>query len=310
MFANEHYTRSKNYFCIMNKKYLSILVVALLAVFVSVYSANKTTGTFSGSRKELLLRELGHELLRSSGDDSSRVMPIKEVAANEYRIIFENQLSLEPDSIITIVNRTVRKSNFPGNYSVNVIDCKTTENVYGFIRSVSGKDDIIACQGRSLPIGCYFINLKFSADNNNNSSRPTTLLLGGLALATLLLAGIHYYSKQKRTALAEESPSDGGSRSIAIGKYNFHAEQNYLELGAEKIPLTNKETKLLSLFAASINTVLDRDLLQKEVWENEGVIVTRSLDMFVSKLRKKLQDDPAVKIVNIPGKGYKLEVTA
>ena len=293
----------------MNKKYLFILTVALLAIFISVYSANKTSG-FRGSGKELLLRQLGHQLLLSAGDDSSRVMPIKELAADEYRIIFENQLSLKPDSIIRIVGRIVQQSNFPGNYSVNVIDCKTTENVYGFMKTITGKNDIVPCQGRTLPMGCYFIDLKFSAADNNN--RSLILLLGGLALATLLLAGISYYSKQKKTAVAvaEQIPVAAGDQPVRIGRYNFHAQQNYLELGADKIPLTNKETKLLALFASSINTVVDRDTLQKDVWENEGVIVTRSLDMFVSKLRKKLQDDPAVKIVNIPGKGYKLEVTA
>lgn len=292
----------------MYKKFPLILAIALLAVFISVYSANKTSGDFRGSGKELLLRQLGHQLLLSAGDDSSRVMPIKELAANEYRIIFENQLSLEPDSIIRIVNQTVQKSSFPGNYSVNVIDCKTTENVYGFMRSVSGKDDIITCQGRSLPMGCYFIDIKFSAATGND--RPTALIIGGFTLAALLLAGIYFYSKRKKAAVQKESSLTTGITFIPIGRYSFYAQQNYLALGREHIPLTNKETKLLALFAASINTVIDRDTLQKEVWENEGVIVTRSLDMFVSKLRKKLQEDASVKIVNIPGKGYKLEVTA
>ena len=50
--------------------------------------------------------------------------------------------------------------------------------------------------------------------------------------------------------------------------------------------------------------------LQKEIWEDEGVIVGRSLDMFISKLRKKLEADPNIKIVVIRGKGYKLEISA
>jgi DNA-binding response OmpR family regulator len=48
--------------------------------------------------------------------------------------------------------------------------------------------------------------------------------------------------------------------------------------------------------------------LQKEVWEDEGVIVGRSLDMFISRLRKKFEKDPLVKIVNIHGKGYRLDI--
>ena len=53
---------------------------------------------------------------------------------------------------------------------------------------------------------------------------------------------------------------------------------------------------------------IGRDQLMKEVWEDEGVIVGRSLDMFVSKLRKKLQADPRASILNVHGKGYKLVI--
>ncbi|HNC32102.1 MAG TPA: winged helix-turn-helix domain-containing protein, partial [Cyclobacteriaceae bacterium] len=76
----------------------------------------------------------------------------------------------------------------------------------------------------------------------------------------------------------------------------------------ETIELSRKETTLLKLFAENPNELLLRDRLLKEVWENEGVITGRSLDMFVSKLRKKLRHDPSVKLINVHGKGYRLEV--
>jgi len=62
------------------------------------------------------------------------------------------------------------------------------------------------------------------------------------------------------------------------------------------------------ILALSPNEIIERSRLQKEVWEDEGVIVGRSLDMFISKLRKKLEVDPNINIVVIRGKGYKLEV--
>jgi DNA-binding response OmpR family regulator len=74
------------------------------------------------------------------------------------------------------------------------------------------------------------------------------------------------------------------------------------------IELTAKENKLLLIFARSPNTVIERGRLQKEIWEDEGVIVGRSLDMFISKLRKKLEGDLSIQLINIHGKGYKLEV--
>ena len=95
---------------------------------------------------------------------------------------------------------------------------------------------------------------------------------------------------------------------MPLGKYFFYPEQQFLELNGEKTALTNKEARLLYILTNSPNTVVERNLLQKEVWENEGVIVTRSLDMFISKLRKKLNGDTNVKILNAHGKGYKLEI--
>ena len=53
-----------------------------------------------------------------------------------------------------------------------------------------------------------------------------------------------------------------------------------------------------------------RNRLQKEIWEDEAIIVGRSLDVFISKLRRKLENDSTVKVVNIHGKGYKLEISS
>jgi len=73
--------------------------------------------------------------------------------------------------------------------------------------------------------------------------------------------------------------------------------------------LTNKEAKLLKLFCLNPNTVINRDIIQKAIWEDEGYFVGRSMDVFISRLRKLLKDDPTVSIVNVHGVGYKLEVT-
>ncbi|RZJ68594.1 MAG: helix-turn-helix domain-containing protein, partial [Flavobacterium sp.] len=74
--------------------------------------------------------------------------------------------------------------------------------------------------------------------------------------------------------------------------------------------LTRTETRLLLIFALSPNEVIERSRLQKEIWEDEGVVVGRSLDMFISKLRKKLELDPNVSIVVIRGRGYILNINS
>jgi DNA-binding response OmpR family regulator len=125
----------------------------------------------------------------------------------------------------------------------------------------------------------------------------------------MLLAYLSYlfFKRKKGTAIR---PKEGPALREAkqIGKFHFYFDQRYLEIYGERIELTDKESKLLYFFALTPNETIDREQLQKEVWENEGVIVTRSLDVFISKLRKKLEKDPGVKLVNVHGKGYKLEI--
>jgi DNA-binding response OmpR family regulator len=78
-------------------------------------------------------------------------------------------------------------------------------------------------------------------------------------------------------------------------------------LESEVISLTDKECKVLELLHKNFGELIPREKLMQEVWINEGVITGRSLDMFISKLRKKLSADPDLRITNIHGKGYRLE---
>jgi DNA-binding response OmpR family regulator len=81
-----------------------------------------------------------------------------------------------------------------------------------------------------------------------------------------------------------------------------------LLLGGEMTRLTDKECKVLELLHKNFGELMLRETLMQKVWIDEGVITGRSLDMFVSKLRKKLSPDPELRITNVHGKGYKLEI--
>jgi DNA-binding response OmpR family regulator len=94
----------------------------------------------------------------------------------------------------------------------------------------------------------------------------------------------------------------------ALGKFLFDVKDQRLLLGREVISLTDKECRILELLNKNFGELISRETLMQEVWINEGVITSRSLDMFVSKLRKKLSSDPELRITNIHGKGYKLEI--
>ena len=94
----------------------------------------------------------------------------------------------------------------------------------------------------------------------------------------------------------------------ALGKFLFAAKDQRLLLGSEVTSLTEKECKILELLHKNFGELIPRETLMQKVWINEGVITGRSLDMFVSKLRKKLSSDPELRITNVHGKGYKLEI--
>ena len=79
-----------------------------------------------------------------------------------------------------------------------------------------------------------------------------------------------------------------------------------LTIHDNKIELTSKEADLLQLLSESANDTVERDDILKEVWGDDGDYVGRTLDVFISKLRKKLEADSNVRIVNIRGIGYKL----
>ncbi|MEG2100575.1 MAG: winged helix-turn-helix domain-containing protein [Flavobacterium sp.] len=287
----------------MKQKYLlALFVPVLVLLLIFIYPAFLQESYVENPRNEILLRKIGHELLNSSRDSISKVMPIKILSANEFQINFENEFSFVPDSLVTIVQRNIKKSTFPSEYSVNVFKCSNKEIIYSFLISLDNKENIIPCIGRSMPNNCYNIIIKFGSNENaflNNKFIFFVIVI--LVLSALLW---HLFNRKKEKI----TPKKESAKNIQIGKYIFYYEQHYVEYEGVKVLLTSKESKLLHIFFSSPNKIIERNILQKEVWTNEGIIVTRSLDMFVSKLRKKLDKDPLVNIINIHGIGYKLEV--
>jgi len=71
--------------------------------------------------------------------------------------------------------------------------------------------------------------------------------------------------------------------------------------------LTYKEAKLLQIFFRHPDKVIEREIFLKTVWENDGFFVARSMDVFISRLRKYLSEDPSLKIENIRGIGYRMK---
>lgn len=93
-----------------------------------------------------------------------------------------------------------------------------------------------------------------------------------------------------------------------IGSYHFNYPLRILQRGSEKDKLSPKEAELLRLFALKKNQVLERSEALKKIWGEDNYFTARSMDVFVTKLRKYLKEDAQVEIANIHGNGFRLIV--
>jgi DNA-binding response OmpR family regulator len=93
-----------------------------------------------------------------------------------------------------------------------------------------------------------------------------------------------------------------------IGKYDFDAQKQTLKINETVHNLTTKETELLKLLCNNKNRILERNFALKAIWIDDNYFNARSMDVYITKLRKYLKDDPSVQIINVHGKGYKLIV--
>lgn len=91
-----------------------------------------------------------------------------------------------------------------------------------------------------------------------------------------------------------------------LGLYTFDTQRQLLTMGDVNTKLTTKESELLALLCAHSNQVLERELALKTIWIDDNYFNARSMDVYITKLRKHLKDDPQIEIINIHGKGYKL----
>lgn len=285
------------------RKYLFGLILLLFGCVILAAFSMTGNNDFDVARREVLLRGIGHEILLQSGDSTSRVLPVEKISENEYQIGFENDLTFQPDAMVNTTRRLLAKDPLTHDYVVNVLNCGSASVAYGFAISGNKKDDIVACKGRKQPMACYMINIKFKPTGISTAKHG--YLLGSLTF--LAFVGFIYLRAVKP---ASALPKGRFTKLFTLGSVLFDAQKRQLMINKKTIDLTGTETRLLLIFALSPNETIARSRLQKEIWEDEGVIVGRSLDMFISKLRKKMEPDPNINIVVIRGKGYKLEVSS
>jgi DNA-binding winged helix-turn-helix (wHTH) protein len=269
----------------------------IIAILISAVPFINKKNEIPGKHVEIVLRNIGHQLLLTAKDSTSRVLPVKKINENTYQISFQNDFSFVSDTLINLVQRTFQKNALSTEYIVSLKNCKQNETVFAFeINSQTG--DLTGCRGRKLDVGCYVIEIEFLKKNKFN--------FFWLLLLIIPLSIIGFYMKDKFRKKEEKESIVDNSDYIQLGNFKFYTDNNVLKSENKSIMLSEKETKALKIFAENINQIVEREKLMKEIWEDEGIVViSRNVDVLVSKLRKKLSDDNSFKFINVHGRGYK-----
>jgi DNA-binding response OmpR family regulator len=112
----------------------------------------------------------------------------------------------------------------------------------------------------------------------------------------------------KRVSANDSASNEPVQTQFEIGKYSFDYTTQIIGFNGQQQKLSTKEAELLQLLCLKKNTVLTREEALLSIWHDDNYFNGRSMDVFLSKLRKYLRDDPKVEILNVHGKGYKLLV--
>ena len=107
-------------------------------------------------------------------------------------------------------------------------------------------------------------------------------------------------------ALLKRNNEELSLESILIGRFIFNFKKQTLEIDSKIENLTHREANLLFYLIKNKNQVLDRSFILKKLWGDDDFFNARSMDVFITKLRKKLKPDPTIQIINVRGYGYKL----
>ncbi|HPH19497.1 MAG TPA: winged helix-turn-helix domain-containing protein [Haliscomenobacter sp.] len=283
---------------------LVLLAILLLsAVWWQEPDANNTT--LQATRVNLALRKTGDRLLDLAGDRTSTIAPVRRI--DEHTWLLRLERAFNYDSLPRILHQSLLQHGISNEYNVSVLRCSDDELILGYTASDYQLDKVVPCGGREIDVACLNIQVNFLEKNipATNPWKTRFLLLSGLLFAAAL--GSLFYRRKSNVEstipMATETNTD------------LHFGQCSLDLGNQKLwvkgqlkNLTFREAKLLNYLIQNANQVLDRERILEAIWHDEGMLVGRSLDVFVSRLRKLLQEDEGIRIVSVHGVGYRFEV--
>lgn len=273
----------------------------------------------------LALRQIGHDYLSLCGDVNSRIPAVRVRADGSMLLPLATDVDYDQLNEVTI--QALLRYDIHQAYTLSLEDCASGEVFLGslwpapIMLDAADEDATAACLGREQEARCANVVLAFSPTAATSPPR-WTWLLGGLGLlllfarprkstpplssATTTMAA----ATQHAPVLDPQPLTPPRQRNGLAITPNCLVDPlaSTLTVGDQTDELTHREGKLLTYFAERPNLVLQRADINDAVWGEEGIITGRSLDVFVSRLRKKLAVVDGVEIKTVHGVGYRLVV--
>lgn len=291
-------------------KILALAVFCGLLLAINTATGNNDAVLFS-EKANLALRRTAHLLLVANGDSTSRIEPVKQSDANTFTVQLETLFDY--DKLPDLLQESLKIHGIHRGYNVTLVNCVSEQLELGYSFLDLKQNGSVPCGGRKRNAGCYLLKVSFEPETKLTSSSNWWLLTFGSLLAGL---GFIVWKRKRKDHVLEtaselrvQDNADDHFSKIRFGSSVLDIANLSLISGNKTYNLTYREGKLLNLFTDNKNQILERDFILKSVWEDEGIFVGRSVDVFVSRLRKMLAGDSSLKISAIHGVGYRLEVS-
>ena len=280
--------------------YLRPYFIRVFLFMVLQYPVIFFAQTFDQDLK-LMIRAIGDTYLLQSKDSTTLILPVSKTPQG-YLMQIDQPFLFQPDVLASAVTKVMEKTRFYDALLVETRRCETNEEVHSFKASLSPDMELLPCKKRIDEKGCYQFYFTVIKEHEHNAM-PTKKISSNnklwwlLSIIIFIIFGAFKWRKVK--------PNDT-TNFIEIGKYQLNKTTMELVFKAQKVTLSAKETDLLYLLYTNCNTTLEKGYILEAVWGDSGDYVGRTLDVYISKLRKKLALDTRIKIINVRGVGYRL----
>lgn len=278
-------------------------VFGLVLIVLSVTSVFRPAPSNDVTGLHLTLRQIGHNYLLAACDSTSRIPAVEELP--DGTLLLRTRRFVDYSLVAEVAQAEMVRSGYTGEYQLTLTDSESNDIFLGGIWMVGRNSNAVACLDRDQEQRPADIRLKMLPAPAEPTTKPW--LLAGGSLLLLLGIAARFRTKEVETLTVEQPvkevlPAEG----MKLGEHTvFLPVSQQVSVYGQQLSLTFREAKLLEYLAGNANAVLERQTIHDAVWGEEGVMVGRSLDVFISRLRKKLAGADDLEIQTVHGVGYR-----